>query len=96
VVESRERTLEDLFRTVNERLRGRMRQLDVAGRSPLVCECSDPDCLQVIDLTDEEYAAVRSSSNRYVVVTGHAWPEVEDVIESRDGFDIVEKRTAPE
>ena len=69
-----------------------MGQLDLAGRIPLVCECSDPDCLQVIDLTHEEFAAVRSSSNRYVVVTGHAGPEVERVVDSRDGFDIVEKK----
>jgi hypothetical protein len=88
---ARAATLENLFRTVNERLRERVRQLRVQGRTPLICECSNRDCLQVLELSEEEYAAVRSSPHRYAVLPGHADLEVERVLEQRDGFDIIEK-----
>jgi len=84
------RTLQNLFRTVNERLHNRMMELAVSGRAPRICECNDPDCLQILELTIEEYAAVRSSPDRYFVARGHAQPELERVVERRDEFDIVE------
>ena len=90
----RPRALERVFRTVNERLRHRMNQLSVTGHAPVVCECSDPSCTQVLELTPDDYAAVRNSPDRYVVASGHARAELESVVERRKGFDIVEKAAA--
>jgi hypothetical protein len=90
-MEAGDATVQDLFRTVNERLHQRMLQLAVPGRAPLICECRDGKCLQLIELTSDEYRAVRSSPERYLVLPGHAQPEFERVVETRDGFDIVEK-----
>jgi hypothetical protein len=84
------KTLQDLFRTVNERLRERMRQLEVRGPAPLICECSDRECLQVIEVGAEDYAIARSSPNRYILIRGHARLESARTVESRDEFEVIE------
>jgi hypothetical protein len=42
-------------------------------------------------MTAAEYARVRSSPERFVVVPGHVLPEVEHVVERTDAYEVVEK-----
>ena len=82
---------ESLFRLVNERLEKR-----VADRGPdapfeIVCECAREDCTLRIPILIAEYEAVRSEATKFVVVRGHADPTVERVVDSNDGYEIVEK-----
>jgi hypothetical protein len=83
------RGVENVFRAANERLRSRMEGLSYRGRRPVICECSDPDCLEVIDVSRDEYQAVRDGGN-FIVAPGHETGGVQRV-GSGDGYDVVAK-----
>ena len=82
-----------LFREVNERL-GELATTfqEVAGTPPVfACECADLMCTEQIDLTVDEYEAVRSQPNHFLVLPGHVYPEVEKVVCENDRFAVVAK-----
>jgi hypothetical protein len=56
------------------------------------CECGRLGCNQLMELSVREYEEIRAHPRRFVVVPGHEKPDVEDVIEARAGYLIVEKR----
>jgi hypothetical protein len=95
VVSSREARIglnEAVFREVNERIE------DLADRFALtdepldlVCECGDADCVRRISMTRAEYEQLRSDPQQFAVHPGHEYPEVEEVVERRSGYDIVAK-----
>jgi hypothetical protein len=64
-----------------------------AGESRLavLCECANPDCTERIQIATAEYAAVRSDSRQFVVVPGHEFVDVEEVVTRNDRFEIVRK-----
>ena len=79
---------QSLFREVNERIEQR------AGAAPsvrFVCECLQEECREPVSLTHGEYEEVRSSPNRFFVLPGHEFAEIEEVVETRDRFLIVRK-----
>jgi hypothetical protein len=88
-----ERGVQSVFRAANERLRTRMEGLLYRGRRPVICECSNPDCLEVLELTPEEYGEVRGAGN-FVVASGHGIPAIERLVERRERFDVVHKYDA--
>jgi hypothetical protein len=82
---------EAVFRAGNESIgkatRGR------SERTGFLCECGDPECFQRIELSDEEYEAVRSHPARFFVASGHEDVTAEEVVvEERDQWTVVEKR----
>lgn len=85
-----ERGVQSVFRAANERLRTRLEGLVYRGRRPVICECSDPDCLEVLELTPEEYQQIRDDG-MFIIAPGHSLPAIERLVERRGGFDIVEK-----
>ena len=85
--------MQSVFRAANERLRVRMEGLLYRGRRPVICECSDPDCLEVLELTPEEYDEIRAAGN-FVIASGHSLPAIERVVDRREWFDVVEKYDA--
>ena len=83
------------FRDINERLEEGLRK--VPHGPPLqefVCECGKRDCEAAVSLTFDEYERVRRDSRHFAVVPGHVFPETEDVVESHERFEIVEKTGA--
>src|SRR5438309_12041445 len=60
---------EAVFRAGNERIDAML--ADTRGTNTYMCECGDAECFQMIDLTNEEYEAVRSHPARFFVVSGH-------------------------
>ena len=81
---------ESFFRQVNERIR------DIAGRHDYVeqeflCECADAGCTERITLTVREYESIRSRPTRFVLVPGHAAPEIEEVVEKDDDHVVIDK-----
>lgn len=84
---------EDHVRDINESLREKHVHATVvrSGPLPFVCECASAECTEAVELTLEDYRRVRRSSRRFVVVPGHELPDVEIVVESGEGFVIVEK-----
>jgi hypothetical protein len=59
---------ESVFRRVNEEIASAAAEADVAT---FVCECSDPSCHATIELTQVEYAWIRSHPTYFVVTAGH-------------------------
>jgi hypothetical protein len=81
------------YRDVNEAIEtGRTR----AGRQSgaFVCECGQLGCNQLVELTLEDYEAVRAHPRRFFMLEGHDIPDVEDVIEHHDGWIVAEKHPA--
>src|SRR4051812_5595165 len=90
---------EDLFRRINERLHS-LTQIDRRAGPAMendverfVCECAQTNCSRVLELTTDEYVAVRAVNRRFVVFPddSHTSRELEDVVERHDGYWIVQK-----
>lgn len=80
-----------VFREVNERIAELTGLVNETGFNLLICECSNPACAESLQITPEEYEAVRASPARFVVIDGHQLPEVERVVEGNDRYIVVEK-----
>jgi hypothetical protein len=83
---------EALFREVNEQIRGLTDDLGSDGATiTVICECGNADCTERIELRRAESERVRSDSLFYVIASGHEIPGVEQVVERRNGWEIVQK-----
>ena len=58
------RSTHEAFRQANVRLADVARENGFAGLIPFVCECSDPACLQLVELSVPEFDELRSSGRR--------------------------------
>lgn len=84
-----------LFREANERIRsaaGSM-ELDHSQVLPFLCECADGSCTTVLQLSQDEYEAVRAHPTHFINARGHAahgrgWARV---LDDFDRYTIVEK-----
>jgi hypothetical protein len=81
------------FREANERIEQASREYDVEGRLPFICECSDPDCVEILRLKLAEYETVRARPTHFITARGHHRAEGSwgNVVERRDGYEIVKK-----
>lgn len=84
---------EAVFRDVNERIQDVASSFDLTAGEPLdlICECGDASCVARISLTRAEYEQIRADSHLFAVAPGHVAPDVEEVVESRPGYDVVRK-----
>lgn len=81
-----------LFREVNERLEDLATTFqDTAGTVVFACECADLSCIEKIAMTLDEYEAIRSDPNQFLVLPGHVVHDVEDIVREGSGFVIVAK-----
>src|SRR3954466_12936858 len=72
---------ESLFRAVNERIEDISEAFDLSKRAiDFVCECADPNCSAVIELTHEEYESIRRAPTHFAIKPGHEMPEIEQVM----------------
>jgi hypothetical protein len=81
-----------IFRKANEGIRA------VAGEEreepmPVICECADPACRDIVLMTPAEYGAIRSSPRLFLKVPGHeaaaqGWAQV---VERHDNYVVCEK-----
>jgi hypothetical protein len=60
----------------------------------IVCECSDGDCSDSLEVTALEYAEVRAHPTRFLLATGHEDLSIERVIHEAPAFTVVEKPVA--
>lgn len=84
------------FRDANERIRNRADELGVEmQRIPFLCECPVEDCMEIVHLTQGEYAAVRARPQRFMTAVGHELAEepVGEVVAREDGYVVVEKNS---
>ena len=85
---------EGAFREANESLERGARELvgaDDASVVPFVCECPQPDCIQVVLLTLAEYEEVRARSAGGLAAVGHEDPSIERVVARNHRFVTTEK-----
>ena len=84
---------EAMFREVNERIEDLAETFGLGDRPlDLICECGKASCSQQIRMTSGEYEALRKDPTLFAVYPGHEVGDVEDVIDRRDGYDVIRKR----
>ena len=95
-MDERERRIglnEALFREVNVRLDEVNEAFSsFTGTMSIVCECGDATCIEQISIAEREYQAVRAEPADFVIVRGHEAPDVEAVVDDRNGYVVVRKR----
>jgi hypothetical protein len=84
-----------VFRDANEQIAGAALEHGVGdGRTiPMICECSNPQCTELIRITLDDYRRVREDPRRFVHAHGHE-PEIPGTVrtlETRDDYIVVEK-----
>jgi hypothetical protein len=83
------------FRDINERLAEGLRRVHPpADFEHFICECGQRSCQALIELSLDEYAAVRANARRFAVLPGHAIPDAERVVAHGERYDVLEKTAA--
>jgi hypothetical protein len=83
---------ESIFRQVNEQIETLNRDFGTEDRTmTVICECANGDCTERLEISVSRYERVRDNPRRYIIVSGHSLPKFESVVESGDGYDVVEK-----
>jgi hypothetical protein len=82
---------EAVFRVGNERMAQWEERHEDGERERYLCECADPVCTEKVELTLSQYEYVRSDSSWFVVVPGHEVPDVETVIDTHEGWNVIAK-----
>ena len=83
---------ESVFRALNESLEASVhRGRPERDRAGFVCECGDPACDETVRVELPAYESVRADSQLFIVLPGHALPDVEDVVSEHDGYVVVRK-----
>jgi hypothetical protein len=80
--------IQALYREVNERIASLSAQWSTASLE-LLCECGTAVCSERIELSREEYEALRAQPTHFVLKHGHEAAGVESVIDSEDAFLVV-------
>ena len=85
---------ESAFRNLNESLGSSVHRGMAEGHlAGFVCECGDSDCDATIRMPMPAYEAIRTDSCLFFLVPGHEAPDVEDVVEEADGYNVVRKHS---
>lgn len=81
---------EAIFREVNERIE----ELEVTrqgGWLDLLCECGNPGCSEPLHVSVSDYERVRGEPTDFLVAPGHVIPEIETVVGTGQGYEVVRK-----
>ena len=83
---------EDLFRKVNQQIEGVNQAFGTfTGTMSILCECGKIDCIEQIEMTIDDYRDLRSEPTHFAVKPGHEIPDVEAVVERREGYFLIAK-----
>jgi hypothetical protein len=78
-----------VLRAVNDRIAELAGGWTETGVGLFVCECSDQDCAEALEISAPEYERIRADESHFVVVPGHEQPESERVVERSGRFVVV-------
>ncbi|MFL5953841.1 MAG: hypothetical protein ACJ76I_07010 [Gaiellaceae bacterium] len=78
---------EQIYRAINEEID----EASIGNVREYVCECAHTTCDETIRLTRDQYRAIRTQPDRYVLVPGHQLAELEDVVRREPGYLVVDK-----
>jgi hypothetical protein len=81
------------FREANERIEEAAAEHGLDERIPFICECAEPTCTELVQLSIVEYEAIRERSRWFLNVPGHevAGGKHVRVVENRSSYVVVEK-----
>lgn len=82
-----------IFRNANDGIASAAEATEIDSRVPFICECADPACREIIPMSAEDYAHVRSDARWFLNVPGHqaaaqGWGRV---VRSHENYVVVEK-----
>jgi hypothetical protein len=84
-----------LYREVNERVKELNEAFDaLLPLGDWICECANAECFEPIQMSHEEYEAVRAGGGAWFFVKpgdAHVLTDVEDVVERHERYWVVEK-----
>jgi hypothetical protein len=87
---------DDIFRKANEKIRDRAERLgtDDFERLPIICECAEESCSEVLQVGAGEYERIRADPRLFFNAPGHdaaaqGWGEV---VERHEGYVVFEKQ----
>lgn len=82
-----------IFRDANDGISSAADEYGVLDAIPFICECAEPTCTEILWLPVDEYERVRANPTHFVNAPGHhrAAAAHARVLETRDGYDVVEK-----
>jgi hypothetical protein len=87
-----------VFRDINERIRDLNEGFDpMLGTGEWFCECADPSCVERLEMTLDEYEAIRRHPDRFPVIPGHEAHDLErvtHVVSRHSGYVVVETLNA--
>jgi hypothetical protein len=86
--------IEAAFRIANERSAAWEERHAGDRRELYLCECAEQPCRRRVELTREQYEAVRADVRHFLVLPGHVIPDLEAVVESFDDYEVIEKPSA--
>jgi hypothetical protein len=84
---------ESVFREVNEGIQRGHWPGDERTPVGFRCECARMGCNAIVTMTATDYERIRANPRWFFVVPGHELPDVENVVESNQGYVVVEKRS---
>ncbi len=86
---------EPIFRLLNEREGAEELEDEPVpdGKPVFVCECARPECVENLELTRDEWDALRKLPGCFAVKLGHQIPALEEVVERREGYLVVRRRS---
>jgi hypothetical protein len=80
-----------LFRAVNEKMLELNQAFgELVGTFSITCECSQHDCVALVEIPPDAYRAVREHPRTFAVCPTHFEGDVERVVSTHDGYAIVE------
>jgi hypothetical protein len=78
---------EEFFRRVNQAIA----QHAPSDAKAYICECANPYCSEMIELSSEDIQVLHSQPGFYVILTGHVLPDFEQVVQATASYTIVTK-----
>jgi hypothetical protein len=83
---------EEVFRSVNARIEQGAERHGLDSPLRFHCECGHAACFETIDLLPDAYDRVANDGGyRFIVLPGHEELTIERIVESHDGWLVVEK-----
>jgi hypothetical protein len=83
---------QETFKLANERLESVVAErMSAADHVPFLCECADSACTATVEMTLEDYGAVRAHERHFFMLPEHLRSSGETLVERRDGYEITEK-----
>ena len=75
---------------MNERIERVSTSLQATTESfSILCECGDASCTEQLEVSLRDYERIRRDPTLFFVRSGHEDPDVEQVVEQTENYDVV-------